>query len=496
MDKATKDSQQTLNHFPPVVTVLGHVDHGKTTLLDAIRKTNIAQKEHGGITQSIGASYVEVNHEGVKRRITFIDTPGHEAFTKMRSRGVQAADMSLLIVSSVDGVMPQTKESIKILGKSHTPIIVVFTKSDIEEKNIEKVKQQILKEGVLLEGLGGDVPYIEVSARTGKNIKELLDLILLVFDLYLSTLEKESLPSFNKLFKGVVIESRLDQKSGPKATVVVKNGKVFLREEIVSEGITAKIKALISPEGIQEKEATVGDAVEILGFEKVPAVGGIVVKKGEEAISLATPLPTGKVGSLAKTSFFNDEEEGKLPIILSADSFGSLEAIIASLPEGISVVSQKTGEITPSDVLLAKSVKALVIGFRAKIKNEVITMAKTEKILLKNYSIIYELLDELKDAVEGKILMEQEQILGKAKILARFPFEKTEVMGVSVIEGRAAKGDKVRLLRGEETLGESTVTSLRQGKNQISKIESGQQGGVILSPFLDFNVGDVLIFHR
>lgn len=484
--KTTTNISNSASNFPPVVTVLGHVDHGKTTLLDAIRKTNIAAREHGGITQSIGASYIEITHEGTKRGITFIDTPGHAAFAQMRSRGARVADISLLIVSSTDGVMLQTKESIQLLKSASTPIIVVFTKTDLPDINIEKVKQQVIREGVLLEGLGGDVPYIQVSAKTGKNVKELLDLILLVYDLTIA--QKNKNVSKDGVFEGIIIESKLDSKSGPLASLVINNGTIRVREELVCEGIMARIRALIDPLGKQKKEATVGEAVEILGFEKVPPVGAIAAKK-DEAIS--------KKESLAK---INSSElpvkEAQLSIILCADTQGSLEAIVNSLPKEINIVTQKTGEITSSDVLLAKSTGSFIIGFRARVNNSVISMAKTEKILLKNYPIIYELLDEIKDVLEGKQLAAEEQILGEAKILARFPYEKTEVLGIKVVDGRVAKGDRARLIRGEETLGESHVASVRQGKNVVSKVEKGQEAGVILSPFIDFTIGDVLLFHR
>lgn len=483
---STKDS---VTSFPPVVAVLGHVDHGKTTLLDAIRKSTIAEREIGGITQKIGASSVEIMHEGNRHKITFIDTPGHQTFSAMRSRGAQAADIGILVVSSVDGVMPQTRESIVALKQANIPLIVVFTKSDLPEKNIEKGKQQVMHEGILLEGLGGDVPYIEVSAKTNKNIQELLELILLVFEL---NQDKFARRSKDAEFLGIIIESKLDQKAGPRATVIVKNGKINVKDEIVAENIEGKVRQLLNDKNKQISEAAVGDAVEILGFTKVPPVGGIAVKKGTNIQSAIAQNQAPVIST--KTSLHHDERT--LSVILVADSFGSLEAIAAALPPKIIIADKKTGEITPSDIFLAKSTKSLVIGFHAILKPDVQNIARTEKILLKNYTIIYELLDELNDVMEGKALAEQEEIFGKAKVLASFPFEKTKVLGIVVLEGRVAKGDKTRLMRGEEIIGESTIMSVRQGKNQISKIEEGAEGGIILSPFLDFTIGDMLICHR
>jgi translation initiation factor IF-2 len=506
----------------PVVAVLGHVDHGKTSLLDAIRKTNVAAREHGGITQGIGASSIEITVEGIKKRITFIDTPGHEAFTHMRGRGTQAADIGLLVVSLVDGVMPQTKESIEILKNAQIPFIVVLTKADVPEIQEEKTKGQLVKEGVMLEGYGGDVPFLSVSSKTNTNIKELLELILLVFDM-------KQKPVLGDKLKGIVIESRLDERSGPRATVVIKSGVLQVRQEIECDGIKARVRTIISDKGVHLDKAIVGEAVEVLGFEKVPSVGGIVVEKGEliggvlsEAIPPASapstssvravgnpsssatppltplaPLPfrSGQAAMPMPEDFLNEKEVPTLSIVLCADNQGSLEAIARSLPQEINIALQKTGDITTTDILLAKSINAIVLGFNTKLRPEIVKFAAQEKVLAKDYKIIYELISEVKDVLEGKQLALVEEIFGRAKILASFPFEKTKVLGVKVLEGRVARGDKVRLIRKEEIIGESTINSVRMGKNVVSKIGEGQEGGVILSPFVDFTIGDMLICH-
>ncbi len=505
---AKQTSKESVN-YPPVVAVLGHVDHGKTSLLDAIRKTNVAAREHGGITQGIGASSVEITVEGIKKRITFIDTPGHEAFIHMRGRGTQAADIGLLVVSLVDGVMPQTKESIDILKKAQIPFIVVLTKADIPEKNEEKVRGQLVKQGVSLEGYGGDVPYISVSAKTNINIKELLELISLVFDM-------KRKPVLDNKLKGIIIESRLDQKSGPRATVVIKSGILRVRDQIECEGINARARTIINDKGVHLDKAGVGEAVEVLGFEKVPGIGGIVtaisnlkfqISNSESVPAPATrsevgatplsPLPfrSGQAAMPMPEDFLNAKEAPTLSIVLCADNQGSLEAIVRSLPAEINIALQKTGDITTTDILLAKSINAIVIGFNAKIKPEIAKFAIQEKVLTKNYKIIYELIDEIKDVLEGKQLALVEEIFGRAKILASFPFEKTKVLGIKVLEGRVARGDKVRLIRKEEIVGESTINSVRSGRNIVSKIEENQEGGIILSPFLDFTIGDMLICH-
>ena len=484
-----QNESHTSTTYPPVVAVLGHVDHGKTTLLDAIRKSSIAEREKGGITQKIGASSVEILHEGKERWITFIDTPGHEAFTKMRSRGAQAADICLLIVSAVDGVKPQTKESIEVLKKAKLPYIVVLTKADLPTKNAEKVKQELLAEQIQLEGYGGDVPAIEVSAKSNLNIKELLDLILLMYDLHPSA-NSEKINSHAPL-EAVVIESKLDVRAGAKATVIVKNGTLKVREDVQIDGQIFKVRSLFDANGKPVQEATVGEATEVLGFTEVPSVGSLIKDKSSEAV-----VEQGPQKALTREMNYQREEVHKgISVVLIADTKGSLEAIIHALPEGIKLVSQKTGEVNEADILMAKSTGGIVLSFNTKLKPDIITLAYTEKVLLRNYEIIYELLDEIKDALEGKLQSQMEQIFGSARVLAKFPFEKTFAFGISVLDGRIARSDRVRVIREEEVIGETTINSLRVGKNPTSKVEKGNEAGLVLSGGLDIQVGDVLLSH-
>lgn len=482
-DEQTKQSKQ----FPPVIAVLGHVDHGKTTLLDAIRKSTIADREHGGITQKIGASTVEILHEGEKRRITFIDTPGHEAFSTMRGRGAQAADIGLLIVAASEGVKPQTQESIKLLQAANIPFIVVLTKIDLPTAIPDKAKQMILKEGILLEGYGGDVPVIEVSAKDGRNVKELLDLILLVGDIHNIHTGKAA----GNPLKAIIIESKRDLKIGPKITVIVKDGTLKAREDVVCEDQEARIRAMIDTTGKQIQEITVGDAAELLGFTTTPPVGSMVYRKGEAALVAKKQQALTQ----SETHEIHFREAHELPIILVADTQGSLEAIIQAFPEGIRLIDKKTGEVSESDVLMAKSIGGVVLSFNTKLRTEVIRLAENEKILLRNYTIIYEMLDEIKDVMEGKKLALEERIYGTAKVLAIFPYEKTKVLGIKVMQGRVAKGDKVRILHGETVVGEGTISSVRQGKNQTSKVEEGTEAGIVITPMLDFTIGDMVICH-
>lgn len=488
-NKQVKNSPQK---FPPVVAVLGHVDHGKTTLLDSIRNTSIAARESGGITQKIGASKVEIIHEGQKRAITFIDTPGHEAFSQMRGRGAQAADLALLVVASTEGLKPQTKESIEILKGTNTKFIVVLTKIDLPNKNSQKVKQELLKEQVTLEEFGGDVPSIEVSAKTNTNIKELLDLIVLLYDMNEASLRDESVKPDAPL-KAIVIESRLDPRAGPKATIVIKNGSIKPRDEVQAGEIRGKVRTILDENKKQLDRATIGDAVEVLGLEKVPGVGSILLHKNSDLI-----VPDAQVPAIAlkrELVYQQKQEEIGISVILAADTQGSLEAISASLPEEVKIVMQKTGDVTEADVLLAKSTSSIMLSFNIKISPEIMKFALLEKVLLRNYTIIYEMLDEIKDALEGKLQSQMEQIFGRAKVLAKFPFEKTEAFGIKVIEGRIARSDHIRVTRNDEEIGETTLASLRVGKNPTSKVEKGHEAGILVSTPIDIQVGDVIISH-
>lgn len=482
MDTADKNIKTNSTNFPPVVAVLGHVDHGKTSLLDALRESSFAQREYGGITQSIGASSVETRYEGVKRKVTFIDTPGHEAFSNMRSRGAQAADIGLLIVSSVDGVMPQTKESIHLLKTAQIPFIVVLTMSDLPTKNPEKTKQQLIRENIILEGFGGDIPVIEVSAKTGLNVKELLDMVLLVSDLKGINLNADA----QAAVKAIVIESKLDPRTGAKATLIIKSGTIYPRMQLYCENHTFKTRTLLNHYGEIVEKATIGEGVEIIGTERVLPVGGIVSSETQE-INVKKPDE-----SLKEIVYHKPKDNEGLSLILTADTQGSLEAIVEALPKGVTLVTQKVGQTTEADVLQAKATGAIILTFNTKIRPDVERLAMSEKLLVKSYKIIYEMLDEINEVLEGKRQMNLEIVLGKAKVLARFPFEKTSAYGVTLIEGRLANRDKVRIMHGEEQKGETTIQSLRVSKNPVPKVNKGE-AGLVLASDLDITIGDMII---
>ncbi len=496
-----------MNTRPPIVVVMGHVDHGKTTLLDYIRKTNVAAKEAGAITQHIGAYQVTVQQSsrateesrGIPRKnkdnrvdethtITFIDTPGHEAFEKMRGRGASVADLAVLVVAANDGVMPQTKEAIRHIKKTNIPVIVAINKTDLPEINIEKVKKQLAKEDILLEGYGGDVVSVPLSAKTGNGVGDLLEMILLISEM--NKIEADP----KAPVEAVVIESKLDPHKGALASVLVKNGTLRQGEEIFIEDKKAKVRAMINDHGVQVKEALPGTPVELSGLEKVPQVGMLITR---DVRIPAVEAPKEKEQTLSDLATTAEEETKILKIILKADVAGTLEAITANLKnQNIEILSSGTGDINDGDIILAKNTGAIVIGFNVKIPSPVAKIAETEKVKFKIYQIIYKLLEELDDVM--KLLAEpvKEDILGKAEIIAEFPTEKGKIAGSKVLEGRIALGDRVRLVRDDKEVGQAKIKSLKYKKESINKAELGQECGLVLDPQLDFNIGDIVISPR
>lgn len=487
MVKTIKKSTQQSSSRPPVVAVLGHVDHGKTSLLDAIRKTNIAAREHGGITQAIGAYQIETQTLEGKRKITFIDTPGHEAFSKMRSRGASAADIAILVVAADDGVMPQTKEAISHIKAAKIPAIVAITKSDLQAADPQKVKRQLAKEDVVLEGQGGDTPVVLVSSKTGKGIPDLLEVILLVAQMGNIVGDPKG------TFEGVVIEAKRDRRKGILATVIVKNGKLAVGEEVHAEGAFGKVRALLSDSGQNLKEAGPATPVEVLGFSNIPQVGARVTKSRETG-EIAIPPGTTPIPS-------SEPKKKRLAVILKADTQGSLEAIKEAIPQDdVTLILVGSGDPTEADVLLAKAANALIVGFNVTPSSSVLKLAETDGVIVKIYKLIYELHNELEEVItlfkEGGSLPVAEMILGKAQVLAIFPYEKKKVAGCKVLEGRVARGDKVRVERDGLVLGEAWITSIRRGKEEVGKATAGSECGILLSSSLDFEPSDVILSVR
>lgn len=456
---------------PPIVVVLGHVDHGKTTLLDAIRKTSVATKEAGGITQAIGASVIETKSG---KKITFIDTPGHAAFTKMRGRGAKVADVALLVVAQDDGVQPQTKEAIQIITDSGIPYIVAGTKSDVPGVNAESLKSQLEKEQVYFEGRGGSVPFVSVSARTGEGLETLIDTISLIAEVAGIKGEK------SQPIEAVVIESN-KEKMGHVATVVLRNGTIKVGQTIFAEEKECKVRAIFDHSGKSVKELLPGYPAKIIGFSDLPPVGSSITD---------FPHSMPQTEQKAKNPFdLRRLRDDEIPVIIKASNAGALEAIMASLPPKIVVVDSGVGEVTSSDIINAKTGNAAIFSFEVKVPSDVVKLAEIEKIQVNKFDIIYELLQSIDELLKkGKL-----QELGRAEVLASFPFNDKKVAGCKVISGRISKGDKLILIRGEREIGKAKISSLRKQKAEVPSVGPAEEFGAIFEPQLDFAVGDVLL---
>lgn len=476
---------------PPIVTILGHVDHGKTTLLDFIRKSSVAAKEHGGITQHIGAYQVE--HDG--KLITFIDTPGHAAFEKMRSRGAKVADIAVLVVACDDGVMPQTVEAIKHIQEAKVPLVVAVNKIDLpgidKKVQLQKIKKQLSDQKVNLEEYGGDIPLIPLSAKNGEGVDKLLEMILLVSELH----EIKSDPQVPA--SGAVIESSLDKFKGPVATLLIRNGTLKRGDQIVVGGIKGKVRGLFDFNGKPVEVASPSTPVEVLGLENVPAIGATLGQEASEPQAIKN-IAASLVDKLKQA------ETKTLKLIIKADKQGSLEAIQTSLEKFneerkvVEFIFTGTGDIGEENVKLAATVGAIIIGFNVKVVPTASKLAETEHVLIRTYNIIYELLDDIEEVVSTLAEVGQlEEVLGKANIIAQFPFGKGErIAGCRMIEGTIAKGQRIRLLREEEVLGETKIKSMRKVKEEVNKVEKGQDCGILFEPPIDFAVGDTVESFR
>ena len=488
-----------LSSRPPIVAVLGHVDHGKTTLLDVIRKTHVAQGEHGGITQAIGAYQIEVKSEK-PRYITFIDNPGHEAFANMRGRGAKVADIAILVVAADDSVKPQTIESIRQITSAGIAMIVAINKIDLPAANVERVKSDLAKHGVQVEGFGGDVPFALISAKLATGIDQLLDLIMLVWDMKGLPVDPQAYSS------AVVIETRLDKGKGMVATLIVKSGEFTNGMMLYDDrGLpVAKIRAMNDESGVRVANAAPSRPVEVSGLTRLPSVGSVVTDSGGvSGKHAAAPVSDGSanhpIASVPSTlpdflQPIDHEAQRIIRIILKADTAGSLEAVMASLPKKVLVVQQGIGDITEADVLAAKTTRTIIIGFWVSIRPGVVKLAETEKVVYRIYRIIYELLDELGEVVAGlKEVLREERELGKGAIIAQFPFEKDRIAGTKVASGRIARGDSVKIMRGEEEIARAKVKSLRHGKDTITRADAGVECGILFDQKLDFTIGDAII---
>lgn len=473
-----------MNMFrPPIVAVMGHIDHGKTSLLDRIRSANVARKEAGGITQHINSYQTEVKtKDGKTGKITFIDTPGHAAFNNMRVRGALVTDMVVLVISAVDGVMTQTKESIIEIKKSNLPVIVAMNKIDLEGSSPEKIKGQLVELDLTPEEYGGQIPIIPVSAKTGQGIDELLSMILLQAEV----MELKNEPDLP--LAAAVVESRLDNSRGPVASVIVKQGTLRLGDIIYSQDIFCKVKALIDSNGKNIKAALPSTPVEILGFEKTPAVGSLITPVKQEKVIYSRPdvATTGSVQS----------DLVQLPIVIKADVEGTLEALKNSFSDDVLVIYAGVGPITDHDIFVAAAAHAQIFAFNVGVPKFINSLAGNQNVPIVQSKIIYEIIENIQSQVL-KLLDPtiEETILGEGKIIAEFKIDKVRIAGVQITKGEFSKNDLIHLKRDDKIIKDTKVEGIRQGKNIVDKIKSGEFG-VTFKPYVDFKLNDVIIAYK
>lgn len=463
----------------PIVAILGHVDHGKTTLLDYIRSAHVAEREEGGITQSIGAYQAEFKN----KKLTFIDTPGHAAFSKMRSRGATTADIAVLVVAADDSVAPQTVESIKHIKAAQIPFVVAINKIDKPDANAEVVKAKLTEYEVFVEGYGGNVPFVLISGKTGKGVDNLLETIQLLAEL-------EELPYLpDAPLKAPIIEAKLDPKRGNLVSVIVVEGKIKVGSEVEIAGVASKVRAMIGDVGQNITLATAGMPVQLLGLSPLPKVGEVICDVGKSAIQ--------HIGESDDQQIQSEPPEKQLKVIIKADTVGSLEAILGSLTAEVKVIATGTGEINEGDVLLGSTTGAIILGFNAKASASVLKLAETEKVVVKSHRIIYELLEYL----EKKVLkmMESgidEDELGKAVIIKVFEINGEKIAGARVESGRFEIGDTIHLQKNDGSVKDAKVKSLRIGKDEVKKVPAGSECGILLFPNLDLHEKEVIISYR
>ncbi|MFA5173143.1 MAG: translation initiation factor IF-2 [Candidatus Paceibacterota bacterium] len=485
-----EDKKENLQLRPPVVVVMGHVDHGKTSLLDYIRKTGVALKEAGGITQSVGA--YEIEHNG--KKITFIDTPGHEAFTKMRSRGADVADFAILVVAADDGVKPQTKESISILKESKTPFVVAINKIDKNNADIEKAKQDLLTNEVFLEGFGGNISWQAISAKTGEGISELLDLVLLVAEMENFSYNPE------KNAEGFVIESKLDKNRGNEVFVILKDGVLKVGQDIVSGSASGKIKILENFKGEKVDILLPSSPALIVGFENLPKVGDKFMAGFADLLEISVS-PKNRAADL-KNKIVSSEDGEKINLILKADTSGTLEAlfqVISALPAkedlNFKIIDKEVGDITDGDVKEALNSRSIIVGFNVKTNKAAENLARSCQIEIISSKIIYELVKSLEEKISA--FNSSKNRLSRLSVLATFSRAGSkETVGGRVEEGIFKRNVIVEVKRNGETLGRAKITNLQCDKRDINQVDAGKECGLVLELLSDFSVekGDEFVF--
>lgn len=485
---------------PPVVTVLGHVDHGKTTLLDTIRKTNVTAQEAGAITQHIGAYQAVVDG----RKITFLDTPGHEAFTAMRARGAQATDIVILVVAADDGVMPQTVEAVDHAKAAGVPIVVAVNKVDKPEAKTDTVKQQLADLGLVVEEWGGDTVSVPISAKKGEGIPDLLENLFLVADI----LDLKADPE--KPAEGVVIEAELDKTKGPLATLLVQKGTLRRGNTVVAGDAWGRVKAMYDDKGKPVQKAGPATPVEILGLNEVARSGDLFTVVADEHIarSMAGKQKSARVRPARSLSAISGQiSEGQikdLNVVLKTDVEGSIEPIRTSLERlstdevKIMVIHAASGSITESDVLLASASNGIVIGFATPTAPGATQLAGVEAVAIQHYDVIYKLIEDMEKTLKGMLEPKYAEVLtGRAEIRAVFPSSKVgKIAGTYVMEGKVRRDATVKVMRGKKTIGESRVSSLKRFTEDVSEVSAGLECGLGIEGNVDFEVGDIIEFYQ
>ncbi|KKR44226.1 MAG: Translation initiation factor IF-2 [Candidatus Moranbacteria bacterium GW2011_GWC1_45_18] len=500
--KKEKESGKNLRHRPPVVTILGHVDHGKTTLLDTIRKTSVVEKEAGGITQHISAYQVKKKGE----IITFVDTPGHEAFSAMRERGVNFADIAILVVAADDGVRPQTEEVIKYLKEKKIPMVVAINKIDKPNANIQRVKQELADREIVIEEWGGNVVAAEISAKQNIGIDELLDMVLLVAEV------EDLRADWKRLPIGVVIESRLDPQKGNIATVLVRTGTLKEGQDVIAGTVVGRVRRLEDFKGRQMKEAGPSTPVTVIGLNQSPNVNDVLQGMVDLKSAKAMQKDFGTDGSGAKKfdsqsmlKSIEDQNINRLNIVLKTDVQGSLEAIdqilaaIKSDEVGINYVKQGVGDITESDVKLGQNSGAVVFGFNSQPTTVAKRLAEMNNVEIKTYKVIYELVEDIKKRLEGMLGEDIVRTdLGKLKVLAVFKTGKGDmIVGGKVISGKMVNEENLEVLRDDKPLGRGKLSNLQQNKVNVDEVNQGLECGITFLGDVKIKEGDILAcFHE
>ena len=499
--KATKDKSRS-----PIVTIMGHVDHGKTSLLDKIRNTNVVSGESGGITQHIGA--YEITHK--KKNITFIDTPGHAAFTNMRARGANVTDIVVLIVAADDGVMPQTKEAISHAKSAKVPIIVAINKCDKPESDPKKIKEQLLGEELIVEELSGDIQCVEVSAETGLNLDQLLDSIIVQAELL------ELKANYETFVEATVIEANIDKGRGPICNAIITNGKLSIGNIAVAGTQYGKVRAILNDKGQNLKEACASMPVQVLGLNNVPEAGDALVtveseEKAKELCELRSQIRKNKLVPKKIKNIDSEQGFGSLDklkeiveVVVKSDTRGSTEAIVNQIEDiqsekvSIKVIHSGVGFINETDVALAVASNALLISFNTSVTKEAKQKAKINKQNISNFSIIYELIEYVSDFASGKLKPQiKENYLGKAEILQVFKVSKIgSIAGCIVADGLVSKNAKARVLRNEESIFDGDISSLKREKNEANEVRAGTECGIGIKDFDEFKVGDFIEIYN